>query len=183
MTISHLTLWCAQWILKSFWLFWGLRDSIRNFQCGLRLLDPVWENDSVLCRGKHLQLLDKQVILSEFMALYTGDQTNQRRAGHLLCFVNLGFWKIWKDSLLTHVEYSHTWSGVNSVCLQMVREGMTQHTALMTNSLNTGDRDDSVRLWRELCLHLYCSTTWIMNYKKMMNYSYLLVLWKLMHWL
>ena len=39
--------------------------------------------------------------------------------------------------VLYFLECSLTWSGVNSVCLQTVREGMTQHTALMTNSLNT----------------------------------------------
>lgn len=39
-----------------------------------------------------------------------------------------------------------TWSGVNSVCLQTVREGMTQHTTLMTNSLSAEDRGDSVRV-------------------------------------
>lgn len=91
---------------QSLWLFWGVCDSIRDIPCGLRLWDPVWENDSVLCRGKHLQLLDKQVILGNLMAHYTGDQTNQqRRAGHLLCFVNLGFGKIWKDSPWTHVYF------------------------------------------------------------------------------
>lgn len=111
--------------------------------------------------GKHfVQLLDKQVMGMRSWDTALEKQTKGRDAACCACEKAV-FWLLYFYNVC-----------VSSVCLLLVKGGMTQHTDLMTNCVNAEDREDSV---------LWCIVRAVFASVQQHHFNYELLRWWITH--